>query len=402
MAHIFPFDAFLPVKGRELEVSANIHVDDLKRQQEIVDHNPYTYLNVIRPYLKLREEKNPEKHFPIAKQNLEKLINEGTLQPAGEESLFIYRQTRLSDSCSFLGLICSVSVDDYENGHIRKHENTLTEKETQLISHIEYTGVIGEPVLLTHRKDAYINALLEDCLSKGELIIDFDDDKGYRHRVCQVTDSGIIQEFQKAYLETGDLYIADGHHRSAASAGYFLRNNIQNGKYLAYLVPPEYLKIESFHRVYKSDEVFDAMDFVGNISNVFDVEVCDTPHKSLKEREFGMYVKGQWYIVNYSKQCDEGNPVNKLDVSILERHVFHDLLNITDSKTDKRLDFLRGGISAEDLQQMVDTGKYDLVFTVFPCTIQEVFDVADIKGIMPPKSTYIEPKMRTGLFIQKV
>lgn len=402
MAHIFPFKALLPSEGLELVVSANIHIDDINRQKAIVDGNPLTYLNVVRPYLRLNEPKDPSKHFPLAHSALLDLIEKKALKYVPDEAVFIYRQTNLKTGDTFLGLICGVSCDDYFNGHIRKHENTLTEKEMQLISHIEYTHVIGEPVLLTHRTDQTINALLEDCLPKGELIMDFDDEYGYKHRVCMVTDSEIIQTFKKAYQTTGDLYIADGHHRSAASAGYFEKNKIQNGKYLAYIVPPEYLKIESFHRAYKCDGEFDFNVFMDQMKEDFEVRLCNEPHKSLKEREFGLYAAGNWYIVTYSKQCDGLNAVDTLDVSLLERHVFGKILNIEDSKTDKQLDFLRGGVSLKELESMVNSGKFDLVFTVFPCTIQEVFEVADNKLIMPPKSTYIEPKMRTGLFIQKV
>lgn len=402
MAQIFPFKAYFPSKGKEYLVSANIHVDDLTRQKQIVKENEYTYLNVVKPYLKFDEEKQPEKHFPIAKQTLDSLIERGVLVLSEEPSLYIYRQNIKSKGLSFLGLVCTVSVDDYFSDKIKKHENTLTEKEAQLINHIEHTGVIGEPVLLTHLSDKSVKEKLEACLQLGELIVDFEDECKIQHLVCKVNDPEIVSEFQSLYGNIENLYIADGHHRSAASAGFFDKNKINNGRYLAYIVPPEYLKIDSFHRTYKSDVDFDSNQFLEHLKQDFIISEENQAVQSQGEKDFGLCLKGKWYRLHFNKDVSNFDPVKKLDVSILEEYVFKKILNIQDSKSDKRLDFLRGSITTDEIQKECENAIYDCVFTVYPCNINQVFEVSDNQLIMPPKSTYIEPKMRTGLFIQDV
>jgi uncharacterized protein (DUF1015 family) len=402
LAQIFPFKAYFPIKGKEYLVSANIHVDDLARQKQIVKENEYTYLNVVKPYLKFDEEKQPEKHFPIAKQTLDRLIDKGILVLSEVPSLYIYRQNIKSKGLSFLGLVCTVSVEDYFTDKIKKHENTLTDKEAQLINHIEHTGVIGEPVLLTHLSDHAVKEKLEECSQLGELIVDFEDECQIQHLVCKVTNPQIVKEFQNLYTQIDNLYIADGHHRSAASAGFFDKNKISNGRYLAYIVPPEYLRIDSFHRTFKSETEFDENQFIEQLKQ--DFIVTEEPQSVLaqKEKEFGLCLKGKWYKLHFIRDTSKFDSVKKLDVSILEEFVFKKILNIHDSKSDKRLDFLRGSISSDEIQKECANSQYDFVFTVYPCNIQQVFEVSDNKLIMPPKSTYIEPKMRTGLFIQDV
>jgi uncharacterized protein (DUF1015 family) len=402
LAQIFPFKAYFPSKGKEYLVSANIHVDDLSRQKQIVKENEFTYLNVVKPYLKFDEDKQPEKHFPIAKQTLDSLISNGVLVLSDEPSLYIYRQNVKSKGMTFLGLVCTVSVEDYFSDKIKKHENTLTEKEAQLINHIEHTGVIGEPVLLTHLSDQSVKEKLESCLQLGELVVDFEDECQIQHLVCKVTDPKIVQEFQTLYTKIDNLYIADGHHRSAASAGFFDKNKINQGRYLAYIVPPEYLRIDSFHRTFKSDIEFDENQFIEQLKQDFIVTQESEAVMAQKEKDFGLCLKGKWYKLHFNKDTSHFDPVKKLDVSILEEYVFKKILNIQDSKSDKRLDFLRGSISTEEIQKDCGNSTYDFVFTVYPCNINQVFEVSDNQLIMPPKSTYIEPKMRTGLFIQNV
>lgn len=393
----------MPAKGLEDKVSANTHVDDLKRQTEIVRNNPLTYLNVVKPYLRFNEEKNPAKHFPYATASLHELIAEKAMYMDGNDSLYIYVQTdKINGFHEYIGLICTVPVEDYYEGRIRIHEKTITEKEEQLIMHIEHTGVIGEPVLMTHSSDPAITSVLRKFIASGEEIIHFHDEVDRIHRVIRISEPQAINEITSVYAGSGDLYIADGHHRSAASAGYFKKNKISNGHYLTYIVPPEFLHIDSFHRAYKAAQHFDRAEFLNLLKSDFEITECQESFEPENEREFGLLTGNQWYRLKYRHQTGKENAVDKLDVSILEEKVFKGKLNIQDSKTDKQLSFLKGNIPCRELEAEVKAGIYDAVFTVHPCTIQQVFDVADQGLIMPPKSTYIEPKLRTGLTVQKV
>ena len=402
MAHIYPFKALLPAKGLEIQVSANTHLDSLERQHQIVDENPYTYLNVVKPYLKFHESKDPVKHFPLGKKALEKLIADQAVVKDLNDSFYIYSQVNKNNGREYVGLICTVAVEDYYSGHIKIHENTITEKEDQLILHIETTGVIGEPVLMTHTFHEGVKSHLIDWIAKAQPVIHFEDEYQIIHSIYKIDDQQWIKDVQTIYQSIGDLYIADGHHRSAASAGYFKKQGLNNGRYLCFIVPPESLHIDSFHRAYKSDTVFDSMLLLQALSAEFDVQKVSNGILPSQEKSFGLYMRGQWYAIDYKASVDQLNAVQRLDVSILEEQVFKQILNIKDSKVDARLTFYKGSLGMDDIERIVNAGEQDLVFTVFPCAIEHVFEVADHHMIMPPKSTYIEPKLRTGLTVQSV
>lgn len=402
MARISAFKAILPAPGMESKVPVNIHTSDLKQQSILAKSNPHSYLNVIKPYLRLNEVKDAVKHAPYARSAMKELLAMKAIYQDTSESLYLYKQVEPGNAHTYIGLICKVPVADYYSGNIKVHEKTITEKEEQLILHIEATGAIGEPVLLTHLPNTDLKTLLEEDIKHSDKIIDFTDDKGLHHSVFRVTDPAEIDKLKSLYLGVGDLYIADGHHRSAASAGYFKKNNIENGHYLACIVPPEYLNIDSFHRAYKSDKVFSGEEFLNALMSDFSIKPSDVPVEPQHELEFGLLIGNTWYLLHFNGDITHKNAVEKLDVSILEDYVFRKVLGITDSKTDGRLNFIKGHVPSHDLEVDVNTGIYDAVFTVHPCNIQQVFDVADQGLIMPPKSTYIEPKLMSGLTVQAV
>lgn len=402
MAHIYPFKALLPAKGLELQVSANTHLDSLDRQYKIVDENPYTYLNVVKPYIKFHESKDPVKHFPLGKKALDKLIAEQVVIQDANESFYIYSQVNKNNGREYVGLICTVAVEDYFSGHIKIHENTITEKEDQLILHIATTGVIGEPVLMTHQHHDQIKAHLVDWIAQAMPIIHFEDEYNIIHSIYKIDHADWINKVQTIYQSIGDLYIADGHHRSAASAGYFKKQGLNDGRYLCFIVPPESLHIDSFHRAFKAEQAFDQASFLQALSASFEIQAMGSGFLPAQEKSFGLCLKGQWYALNYLPSTVQYNAVQKLDVSILEEAVFKQILHIKDSKVDSRLTFYKGSLGIEDIERMIQNGEQDMVFTVFPCAIEHVFEVADHHMIMPPKSTYIEPKLRTGLTVQSV
>lgn len=392
----------MPVQGLEGSVSANIHTWSIDRQRAEVTENAHSWLNVVRPYLKNNETKNPSVHFPIASKVLNQFINDGVIKEIGEEVYFLYRQIDEKTGNIYTGIVCTVPVEDYFSGKIKIHENTLTEKQAQLTEHIHYTGVIGEPVLLTNRAgDEFLHGL-DVIFEYAAPDRTFHDGEGYIHQIRIIREPDTIQSLTKLLQNSGELYIADGHHRSAASAGYFKQNGISEGKYLAYIVPSESLKIESFYRTYKCDSIFDSGDFLGNLKENFEVNELTDIRKPLNNRNFILVLADKVFELNYLKSCDGMNSTDRLDVSILEREIFNKILKIQDTKIDPCLDFLNGGIDIQQIMDRCKSGEFDFVLSVYPCTMEEVFDVADDNLIMPPKSTFIEPKLRTGLFIQKV
>lgn len=402
MPEIYPFKALLPAPGLENEVSANTHVDDKKRQMEIIQTNPSTYLQVVKPYLKFDEEKNPDKHFPLSKQAIDRLIADKTMVQDTVDTLYVYLQLNKENNQQYLGLICNVSAKDYYDDKIKVHENTLTEKENQLIDHIRICGAIGEPVLLTHFANTQVESLLNLVIENQVPDIDFTDEVNRQHTIYKVQSLELIADFNKAYQTLANFYIADGHHRSAASAGYYHKAGVENGKYLAFLVPANHLHIDSFYRAYKSDNPFNANDFIENLKSHFEISEASNMVVPKAPKTFGLCTSAGWFNLKFKGTIDSTSAVNTLDVSILEAFVFREKLHIADSKTDHRLTYIKGNTPIQHIDDEVKKGTYDVVFTVYPCDIEEVFKIADQGLIMPPKSTYIEPKLRTGLTVQLV
>ncbi len=395
MPQIIPFKALLPAKGLELEVSANTHVDDRKRQIEIVSSNKNSYLQIVKPHLTIPAEKLLPEHYAIAKQILNRLISEGVMVQETKPTLYVYQQK--NNEHTYLGLICHVSSKDYLDGKIKVHENTLTEKENILISHIKAVGAIGEPVLLTHAHHQEIDSLLHETINNQAPDIEFTDELYRIHYIYKVNDEVKIKKMQSAYSELDNFYIADGHHRSAACA----KAN-KEGSYLTYIVPSTYLHIDSFYRAYKASSNFNLDEFLQNLSKTFTIEKSSTAILPQQDMHFGVYTSRGWYSLRFINNLINPNAVEELDVSIIEKFVFTDILKITDSKTDKQLSFIRGNVPVSNIENQVDKGNFDFVFTIKPCTIDSIFKVADNALIMPPKSTYIEPKLRTGLTVQLI
>lgn len=391
----------LPAVGMESQVAANTHSDTKEHQLELVRNNPYTYIKVVKPYLIHDEEKDPQKHFPLAKEILDDFIQKQILVQDEKDSFYLYKQTDKKRNLSFLGLIATLSVDDYFAGKIKVHENTITEKENQLIEHIDISGVIGEPVLTTHLPNAHIKHTLESIVSNTNPDIDFDDLINRNHQLYKITDVELMNQISKVYQELNEFYIADGHHRSAASAGYYKKISGE-GHYLSYIVSSDQLHIESFHRAYKCNGQFNLQQFIDSLHDDFEVEISNKPVCPSETNHYGLVCRQGWYSLKLINKSNFFNSVEKLDVSIVEGLIFKKRLNITDSKTDNQLEFIKGTHPVEELEEEVRNGHFDIAISLSPCTIQQVFDVADDGLIMPPKSTYIEPKLLTGLTIQKV
>lgn len=385
-----------------MKVSANTHVDTRDQQVRIIRDNPDTYLQVVKPYLKFGEEKDPEKHYPHARKAIEDMMARGVMVQDENEALYVYNQVNLATKDEYLGVICNVSSGDYYEGRIKVHENTLTEKENQLIDHIRICGAIGEPVLLTHFDNRDIEGLLQETIREQAPDIDFEDEINRRHLIYKITDPDRIAKFRQAYQELNDFYIADGHHRSAASAGFYERARGEHGHYLAFLVPARHLHIDSFYRAFKSASVFNELTFADQLQRHFEIIPSKEPVIPSQAMEFGMRTAKGWYKLKFTGDLRGRDAVKSLDVSILEDFVFSDIFHIKDSKTDKQLTYIKGNTPLRSVEKDLDSGVYDLVFTVYPCDISQVFRIADEGLIMPPKSTYIEPKLRTGLTVQLV
>ncbi|MBC7426117.1 MAG: DUF1015 domain-containing protein, partial [Bacteroidia bacterium] len=297
MPKIFPFKAVRPSPGMELLVSASTHDTTIKGQLTSLEENPFTYLHVIKPHLHFNEEKNPDKHFPMAKSYLKQLISQKVLNQDEKPAFYIYRQTK-SDQTSFTGIIATVSANDYFEGHIKVHENTLTEKEAQLVEHIRITGVMGEPVLLTYRRQQSVDLLINEY-TKDQAPIDFTDENLTSHEIWIIEDEAGIESLSLQFGAIDNFYIADGHHRSAAAAKYIRQYRDNEGGYLSCLIPDNQLRIASFHRIITKMDNFDKIVFLEKLKVEFEVELSNEPVTPVSKYQFGLCLKGKWYILRF-------------------------------------------------------------------------------------------------------
>lgn len=372
--------------------------------------NELSYLHVVKPHLHFSDsERIPEKHYPSARARLLDMIKSGTIEKDPERALFLYCQQNLLLGYSVWGLIGVAAVEDFLQNRIMRHEKTLTKKEDLLVQHMEFTQVVGEPVLLTFEGGNWFDDLIAN-VSKRTVLYDFTTDDGLHHRVWRMADENELNAIDEIFgTKNSNFYIADGHHRSAGAARYFQKlkaegkitgENHPAGQFLACLVPANQIRLFEFNRLVKDLNGLSQASFLRKLADVFRIEVIGQAklHVKKKRFRFGMYLGGTWYGLDLLESTS-GNVLDTLDVSILENKILRPLLGIENPQTDERLSFLDGTKGIDRLQELVDNGDYQVAFSLFPCKIQDVMEVSHLGLTMPPKSTWFEPKLRTGMLI---
>jgi uncharacterized protein (DUF1015 family) len=396
MPKVFPFKCVRPRPDLASKVSARIHGNETNEDQiKFVQDNPLTYLNVIKPQLHFADsKKNPEKHFDYARKKFESFLNEGTLVRDDREVLFVYSQ-KYPDGFECTGIIATLLSSDYMNNVIKKHENTRKAKEEMLVEHISATGAIGEPVLVSCSGGKELSKLMQDAKSNPALY-DFTSGDKVNHKIWEINEGDDFNKLTSLLEGDENFYIADGHHRSAASSLYHKLNNNSQGRFLTYLMPEDQLKILPFHRLMTLESPIDESEFVATLEDNFDVQRLEKPFSPASKGEMGMCFNGSWFSL---KLTAERSAEDELDVDLLENQILKPLLGVEDSRTDSRLDYVAGNESYDGDSCATN---YDVVFTLAPMHFEEVRKVADANKTMPPKSTWILPKLRSGLFIQEV
>jgi uncharacterized protein (DUF1015 family) len=354
------------------------------------------------------EKKNPEKHFPLGLTYLEAFKQKGWLIKDEADSYYVYRVIKGSNA--YTGIIAVASVDDYNNNHILKHENTLTEKQNELAEHIRWFKQLGNPVLLTYPDASNIEKVINHYTENHIPEYNFISADQLKHNLWVVSKPEDVELIRNEFVNIPKLYIADGHHRSAGSAAYceYERNvnPLFDGTeafnfFPVCLIPFSKLHIFEYHRLVK-DALVNKPDFLEKIATYFDIIPSGSlPVQPLKPKEFGLYFNKSAYLLKLKAEYTAtlNGTLDKLDVSIVEEFILKRIFNINDSKTDKRIAFMDGTKGIGTLQETVDSKDCDLAITLFQTSIEEVKEVAENNLIMPPKSTWIEPKLRTGLVI---
>ncbi|MFA6261811.1 MAG: DUF1015 domain-containing protein [Bacteroidia bacterium] len=408
MAIIKPFKALRPAKDKAAVVSApSYDSNNRDKSLEELQNNPYSYLHVVKPFLHFKgEKKNPEKHFPIGLEYLARFKHEGWLIKDPLDSYYIYRVIKGSNA--YTGIIACAAIDDYLNNIILKHENTLTDKQKELADHIRWFQQLGNPVLLTYPDSEAIDQVIDHYIENHVPEYNFISADQLKHNLWVVSDPVDVELIRHEFEKVPNLYIADGHHRSAGSASYCLlersqNNSIEGGHnyFPVCLIPFSKLHIYEYHRLIRDKEVLQP-DFLDRVAEYFTVLPSGPlPVQPLKPKEFGLYFKHHGYLLKLKPEYAEqlNGTLEKLDVSIVEEFLLHRIFQINDSKTDNRVSFIDGTKGIGVLQQAIDNHEFDLAITLYKTSIEEVKAIAEQNLIMPPKSTWIEPKLRTGLVI---
>jgi uncharacterized protein (DUF1015 family) len=410
MAIVKPFKALRPSKDKAGNISAPSYDSGSRdKSYQELESNPHSYLHIVKPYLHFKgEKKNPEKHFPVGLEYLSKFKEAGWFVKEQSDSYYIYRVIKGSNA--YTGIIAAASVDDYNNNHILKHENTLTEKQNELADHIRWFKQLGNPVLLTYPDAPKIENVINDYTENHIPEYNFISADQLKHNMWVVSKAEDVAIIRNEFENISKLYIADGHHRSAGSAAYcdYERNENPgfNGSeafnfFPVCLIPFSKLHIFEYHRLVK-DELVHKPGFIDEVSKYFDIIPSGSlPVQPLKPKEFGLYFNKTAYLLKLKPAflATLNGTLEKLDVSIVEEFILKRIFAINDSKTDKRISFMDGTKGIGTLKETIDNKEFDLAITLYQTSIEEVKEVAENNLIMPPKSTWIEPKLRTGLII---
>lgn len=410
MANVKPFRAFRPIRDKVHLVASRSYISYTKRDLiRKLDENPFTFLHILNPEYKTEKQtfSNSIKRFEKVSAKFQDFVNEQILMQDEKESFYIYRQ--IKEGHPYTGIIACASVEDYYNNIIKKHEATITSREEVFKTYLETVQINAEPVCFTYPNHEKIDEITQEkILERPEY--DFTTTNRDRHTFWKIDNLEKVTELTNCFNEIESIYIADGHHRSASSAllGKSLKeqNPEHNGNeaynfFMGYFIPENDLKIYEFNRLVKDIGEHDLASFLEAIKIHFEVVfVGNESFTPEKIHEIGMYIEGKWYcLIPKEGHFKEHDPVRNLDVSILTNHLLAPILNISDLKTDKRVYFKGGLEGINALKKDVDSGKAKVAFAHYPVSMLSLKTISDANQIMPPKSTWIEPKLRSGLTV---
>ncbi|OWV12118.1 DUF1015 family protein [Fibrobacter sp. UWH1] len=413
MMHIYPFKALRPVDPAEAKNISALPYDVMNRAEakEMAQGLPHSYLRVTRSELELDDSLDAydPKVYAHARENLDKMIADGVIAHDKKDCLYIYRQTM--NGREQYGLVCCVPAEDYFNGTIKKHELTRADKEEDRLRHVLGTNANTGPVFLTYRDEGQF-ALLADVIKTAPTYDFVTEADGFGHTVWVIEDDAKIAAIRKAFEAVPVSYIADGHHRSAAgarAASYRAEEAKKAGtytgdeefnRYLAILFPSTQLKILDYNRVLKSLNGRTPEQLMAEMEKVFDIAPLAEMQSPAKQNQVNFYMGGKWYACTFKAEYLQNlGPVDSLDVALLQKLILKPLFDVDDPRTSKNIDFVGGIRGLGELVKRVDSGECACAFAMYPTTLDQLMNIADAGEIMPPKSTWFEPKLRDGLLV---
>jgi uncharacterized protein (DUF1015 family) len=403
MITISPFKALRPEAQLAKQVASRPYdVLNSKEAKIEAQGNHSSFLHITKSEIDLPEsvDIHSQEVYDKAKENLTAFISRNILFIESKPCYYIYRL--IMNGKSQTGLVCGSSVDDYENDLIKKHEFTRPEKELDLINHIKNTGAQTGNVFLAYRNVDEVDAVIQKWTSEKNPQYDFVADDEIQHSIWIVNDDNTIEKITELFkIKVPCTYIADGHHRAASAAKVRAalggKSTPESNYFLTTLFPSNQLMIMDYNRVVKDLGDLSADDFLQKLNDKFSVEKVDAAYRPDGLHHFGLYINKTWYKLSSLPGTFTEDPIGVLDVTILQNNILDPLLNIKDQRTDKRIDFVGGIRGLEALEYRVDSGEMALAISLYPVSIQQLFDISDSGNVMPPKSTWFEPKLRDGL-----
>ncbi|PKP52830.1 MAG: DUF1015 domain-containing protein [Bacteroidetes bacterium HGW-Bacteroidetes-1] len=375
--------------------------------------NPYSLLHIIKPEIDLPEEIDhySTEVYNQAKINFDQFVKNGWLKKDDNVYLYIYAQTM--NGKTQYGIVGCASVEDYMNNVIKKHELTRPDKEEDRMKHVRVTNANMEPVFFTYPEDKKIDTIVSDFVKQNKAEYDFTSEDGFGHHFWVIKEKKIIDKIIQLFKEIPSTYVADGHHRTAAAALVGHEKKSNNSKhtgeeeynfFLAVHFPANQLTIIDYNRVVKDLNGASNEEFLNKLRlNFLIEEKGDSPYKPNALHNFSMYLGGNWYSLQAKPDTyDDHDPIGVLDVTILTKYVLQPHLDITDLRRSKRIDFVGGIRGLEELKRRVDSGEMAVAFALYPVSMQQLIHIADTGNIMPPKTTWFEPKLRSGLVIHSL
>jgi len=404
MVKIRPFKSLRPQPQFAKQVASRPY-DVLNSAEAKVEAqgNPYSFLHITKSEIDLNDDVDihSQKVYDTAKENLAAFIKRDVLFRESKECYYIYQL--IMNGKSQTGLVCVSSVEDYEKGIVKKHEFTRPEKEEDRINHIKTTGAQTGNVFLAYRNNIELDVLIEDWKKTKDAVYNFVAADNITHTIWIVNDNATIEKITSVFAEKIDCtYIADGHHRAASAskvhAALDSKATEDSNFFLTTLFPSNQLYIMDYNRAVKDLNGLTTEQFLSAVSENFEVEkVGMKAYKPTQLHEFGLYIENAWYKLTSKRGTYTTDPIGILDVTILQNNILDQILGIKDPRTDNRIDFIGGIRGLQELEKRVDNGSMKAAFSLYPVTIGQLFDIADSGNIMPPKSTWFEPKLRDGL-----
>lgn len=405
MASIFPFEAVRPTRDKVCLVTCRPYEEYVTGELAAqLDFNPLSFLHVLQPAFVNQQTIAYEKRYRQVHQKYQEFKDEIILVKDNQPAIYIHKIITKTET--FTGIIAATTVEEYRKDVIKKHEDTIAFRVRLLKEYMKYSGFNTEPVLLTYQNDKTIENWIFNCTQKLA-DFEFSTTKKETHYLWKIDDALEINWLQNIFRKMPSLYIADGHHRCEAAALLCEENGQENdpvrGHILSYLIAENNVRIYEYNRLIKDLNGMSADEFKMALQNQFELKSVDQDHaKPVAPHQFGMYLEGQFYLLSCRNKPKPKSSLDTLDTKILYDEVLSKWLNIHDLRNDERIEYLSGKHNIQNLKNKVDEGTFAVAFLLYPCHINEIKALADHHEIMPPKSTYIEPKFRNGLVIYEL